>query len=194
VPEPVVVRELDRVCAALTEAGYAVVEDGTPLSPRAPELWGELVGTETLEFAMPVIAEQMSASSRQHTEIFHGELMALDGRLDSYIAAYVERGHIARATAVWMEEHPLVVAPVAGMPAPPLAFDHFLSLDETRDLFNHMRNVLWVNLLNLPSISLPNGIQIVARRFHEAEALAAASVAAEALGPVSIAEPTGVAR
>jgi amidase len=192
--EPEVERELDRVCAALASAGYAVVDDVTPLSARAPELWGELVGTEVLEFTMPAIADQMCASSRQHTEIFHGELLGLDGRLDSYVAAYVERGHIARATAVWMEEHPLVVAPVAGMPTPPLDFDHFLSLDETRELFDHMRNVLWVNLLNLPSISLPNGVQIVARRFREAEALAAASVVAEVLGPVSIAEPTEVAR
>lgn len=192
VVEPEVEQELDRVCAALAGAGYRVVEDRTPLSPRAAELWGELVGTETLEVGMPIWGAQMAEAGRQHVEMMHGELLALGERLDSYLVAFVERQDIARATAVWMEEHPLVVAPIAGMPTPPLDFDHLLPLEESRELFDHMRNIVWVNLLGLPAIALPNGIQIVARRFHEAEALAAASVAAEVLGPVSIAEPTKV--
>jgi amidase len=52
-----------------------------------------------------------------------------------------------------------------------------------------MRDVVWVNLLSLPSVALPNGIQLVARRFHEAEAAAAAAAIVDALEPVSIAEP-----
>ena len=51
-----------------------------------------------------------------------------------------------------------------------------------------MRNVVWVNLLSLPGVALPNGIQIVARRFREAEALDAAEAVERALGPVKIAE------
>lgn len=187
--EPEIERELDRVCAALADAGYRIVEGGIPGATRAPELWGELVGTEALEFAMPVVGEQMCDSGRQHVETMHGKLLGLDERLDSYLAAFVERSRIAQQTAVWMEEHPLVVAPIAGMPAPLLDFDHMLSVDESRELFDHMRNVVWVNLLSLPAIALPNGIQIVARRFREAEALAAAETAAEALPPVTVAEP-----
>ena len=67
------------------------------------------------------------------------------------------------------------------------------SVDATRDLFDHMRDVVWVNLLSLPSVALPNGIQIVARRFREDEAFAAARVAAEALRPVTVAEPAAEA-
>ena len=89
-----------------------------------------------------------------------------------------------------MEKYLLIVAPVAGMQTPALDFDHYLAPAATRDLFDHMRDVLWVNLLNLPSLSLPNGIQLVARRFHEAEAAAAAAAVVDALGPVTIAEPT----
>jgi len=54
-----------------------------------------------------------------------------------------------------------------------------------------MRNVGWVNLLGLPSLALPNGIQIVARGFREAEALAAAEAVAGAVGPVEVAELAG---
>ena len=88
-----------------------------------------------------------------------------------------------------MEEHPLIVAPVAGMKAPALDFDQYLDLDATRDLFDHMRDVVWVNLLSLPSLALPNGIQLVARRFHESEAAAAAAAVVDALAPVQIASP-----
>lgn len=72
---------------------------------------------------------------------------------------------------------------------PPVEFDHDLSTEATSDLFDHMRDVVWVNLLGLPSVALPNGIQIVARPFREAEALAAAEVAATALELVTVATP-----
>jgi amidase len=73
-----------------------------------------------------------------------------------------------------MEEWPLVVAPVVGMTAPPLDFDEQLTLEETRELFDRMRGVLWVNLLGLPAVALGNGVQIVARRFHDSAAMQAA--------------------
>ena len=57
------------------------------------------------------------------------------------------------------------------------------------ELFDKMRNVMWVNLLSLPSIALPTGIQIVARRFQEKEAFAAAAIVEKEIGPISIANP-----
>ena len=50
---------------------------------------------------------------------------------------------------------------------------------------------MWVNLLSLPGIALPNGIQIVARRFHEADMFDAASAVERELGPLSIAVSDG---
>ena len=189
VVEPEVERELDRVCRALETAGYLVVDAGFPGGTRAPELWGELIGPELLFAAMPAWAGLIADSNRQHIEAMFGGVFQPENRVDSWVAAYVERRKVAHATAVWMEAHPLVVAPVAGMPTPPLDFDEYLSPEATRDLFDHMRNIGWVNLLGLPSLALPNGIQLVARRFREHEALAAAQVVAEELGPVDVAEP-----
>lgn len=191
--EPEVERELDRVCAALAAAGYRVEEGGIPSAARAPELWAELVGTELLHTALPAWEGLISDSSRQHVETMFG-LFDLGERTDAYVASFGERRAVAQAVGRFMADTPLVVAPVAGMPTPPLDFDHYLSVDATRDLFDHMRDVVWVNLLSLPSIALPNGIQIVARRFREGEALAAARVAAEALPPVSVAAPAQGAR
>jgi amidase len=185
--EPGVERELDLVCSALEAAGYRVVEGGIPNAARAPELWAELVGNELLHSALPDWHGLLAESNRQHIEAMFS-LFDLGDSLSAWSRSIVERRETAQATALLMEEHPLIVAPVAGMKAPALDFDHYLERDATRDLFDHMRNVVWVNLLSLPSLALPNGIQLVARRFHEAEAVAAAFAVVDAFGPVAIAE------
>ena len=90
-----------------------------------------------------------------------------------------------------MENYPLILAPVVGTPAPPLEFDHFLDRQQSQSLFDSMRNLMWVNLLSLPSVAFPNGVQIVARRFHEAEIFDAASAVEREIGPLSIAVSDG---
>ena len=188
--EPDVERELDLVCAALEAAGYRVVEGGIPNAARAPELWAELVGNELLHSSLPSWDGLIAAGNLQHIEAQFG-LFDLGDSLSAWLRSIVERRRTAQATAQLMEEYPLIVAPVAGMKTPALDFDHYLDVDATRDLFDRMRDVVWVNLLSLPSLALPNGIQLVARRFHEAEAVAAAIAIADALEPVTIAEPQG---
>ena len=83
----------------------------------------------------------------------------------------------------------LVVAPIAGMPVPALDFDHYLDTKAAQKLFDHMRNTVWVNLLSLPAIALPNGIQIVGCRFREDQVFDTAGSVEKVLGPVSIAGP-----
>jgi len=190
---PEVERELDRTCAALEQAGYRVVDAGFPGGTRAPELWAELIGPELIFAAMPAWREILNDSNRDHIDKLFGGVFQPENRVDRWVAAYVERKAIAQQTATWMEAHPLVVAPVAGMPTPPLDFDDFLSVDETRDLFDRMRSIGWVNLLGLPAVALPNGTQVVARRFREAEAVHAAQAAAAELPPVAVAHvPSGI--
>ncbi len=179
---------LKQTAAILQASGYEVVETGIPQARRAPEVWAELVGTELLQSAMPIWAPQLGASGRQHIEMMFG-IYALGNSVNRYIHSFMERRSIARETAQWMEKYPLVLAPVAGMTAPPLDFDHFLDRANTIELFDKMRNVVWVNLLSLPSIALPNGIQIVARRFQEKAAFIAAAIVEKEMGLVSIARP-----
>lgn len=185
--EPEVEAALDATAEILADAGYDIVDGGIPGAKRAPEVWAELIGTELIHIAMPVWREQMGDSGAQHIDAMFG-LFEVGNDATRYIKAFIERRTMVRETALWMEDHPLVLAPVAGMAAPMLDFDHYLDSAQTRELFDHMRNVMWVNLLSLPGVALPNGIQIVARRFREAEALDAAEVVERALGPVNIAE------
>lgn len=190
---PEVQDHVDRATDALREAGYEVVDAAIPSAAEAPELWGRIVGTELLQFAIPKFRDQMEETCLDHIESLLA-LFEVSGRVEPYIEAWVLRRRLARETADWMEEHPLVLTPVAGMAPPPLEFDHLIGPEATAALFDSMRNVVWVPLLGLPAVALPNGVQIVARRFHEAEALAAADVVLRALGPVEIAAGADVPR
>jgi len=186
--DPAVEAQLDRAAAALTDAGYRVVDAAFPGADQAPDLWGTIVGTELLRYAIPAFRDQMEESCLQHIETML-ELWDPGEDVGSYIGAWVQRRRIVRETALWMERHPLILSPIAGMPTPALDFDHFLTSDQTAELVDRMRNVIWVPLLGLPGVALPNGIQLVARRHREDEALAAAGAVLEALGPVDIATP-----
>ncbi len=190
---PEIEANLDATADILASAGYDIVDAAFPGAKRAPEIWGELVGTELLHSAMPIWRDMLGESGKQHIEELFG-LYDLGNDVSRYIESFIERRQIAGETAVWMEDHPLVLAPVAGMPAPRLDFDHFLEREQLIDLFDHMRNVVWVNLLGLPGIALPNGIQIVARRFYESQAFDAAAVVAKELSPVAIASPSAATK
>jgi len=107
-----------------------------------------------------------------------------------YAAAHVERRGLVRRTAEWMQSYPLVLAPVEGWPTPRVDWDDFMSSEEMEDWFIHYRNVVWVNCLGLPAVALPNGVQVIARRFHDHEALAAAEVLEGALGECTPSDPT----
>jgi amidase len=171
--DPEVEQAVRAAADSLRDAGYEVQEGVVPDLRRAPELWAEIVGTETIRHRLPPLRDQIGASALQHIEAFFGQFELGPG-VARYLDALHERRALTRSVAAWMEDHPLVLAPVAGMTAPPLDFDEGLSLDETRELFDRMRGQLWVNLLGLPAVALRDGAQIVARRFHDREALRAA--------------------
>lgn len=182
-------REVDRTAAALTEAGYEVVDAAAPPRlERLAQLWIELLGTELMHCVMPAVRGTIGESARQHIDTLYGQF-DLGRDLAPFIAAEQELRSIAREVSEWMDEYPLVLAPVAGMARPPIDFDYFLSEQQSVELFDHMRSVVWVNALALPGVALGNGAQIVGRRFRDAEPAVAAARVMQALGSVTVAEP-----
>jgi amidase len=174
--DPEVVEAVRATADALRSAGYAVEEGVVPDLSRAPELFAQIVGTELIETRLRAIRGQIGASALDHIESLYGQF-SLGPKLDRYLAALQKRRGLARAVAAWMEDHPLVLCPVAGMTAPALDYDDFLPTEGTRELFDRMRCVLWVNLLGLPAVALGNGAQLVGRRFHDHDVLRAARAA-----------------
>jgi amidase len=176
VVEPEVEQAVRATAEALRVAGHRVDEGVAPDLRRASELWGEIVGTEVVRLGMAALREQLGETGLQHAEMMFG-MAERGGEVASYVLAQMERRAVLREVAAFMEEYPLVLAPVAGMTAPPLDFDHMLDESGTRALVDKMRSVPWVNLLGVPAVALGNGAQIVARRFHDRDALNAARAA-----------------
>lgn len=130
----------------------------------------------------------MGDETRRYLEtMFGARRLGGEAELD---VARTELESLSAAVATWMEDHPLVVAPVAGMDPPRLDFDRALSPAAAGRLFDRMRNATWVNLLGLPALALPNGIQVVGRRFAEAEVLAAAAAVEAATERPAMKRPT----
>lgn len=182
-----VAAQVDDTARMLAEAGYEVVDAAIPHARRAPELWAEIIGTELLQTGMPEFGHLLGESNRQHIEAMFG-IYNLGSEVRRYIQAFIERRQLQRDIARWMEQHPLVICPIAGMSPPSLDFDHMLDRDQTQRLFDQMRNIPWVNLLGIPSVALPNGVQIVGRRFHEAQVLEAATAVQQVIGVASVAD------
>jgi len=176
---PALEGRLDETCAAFEAAGYEVVEAEIPGGPRLPDLFGELVGTELLAFGLPGLSGEIGDETDRYLRTMFGE-RRLAG-ISELIAAQTELAALASSVATSMEDVPLVVAPVVGSEAPRLDFDCSLSPAAAARLFDLMRNAVWVNLLGLPAVALPNGIQVVGRRFAETEVLDAAATVERAI-------------
>ena len=111
--------------------------------------------------------------------------------LDEYIRAWMERDVLRQALLDWMEQVPLIIAPVGATPA----FEHDrLKLDvEGKEVgvFRAFSYSQTFNVFDLPSVcvpagrsaeGLPIGVQIIGRPVAEHELLAAAAVVEQALG------------
>ena len=184
--DPAVERSVRAVADALRDAGHEVVEGALPDLRRAPELWAEIIATELFNTLIPQVRADVGPSGIDHIDKMFG-LFGLGPDVAAYLSALDERRALARAFYAWQEEYPLVLAPVFALPTPAIDFDDFLSVDATRELFDRMRCVMWVNCLSLPGVALGNGAQFVGRRFHDREVLAAARTARAALGVVTVA-------
>lgn len=184
--DPEISRRLDETIEALREAGYQVDEGVAPDLRRAPEIWAQILGTDLLSLTMPEIGQQVVESGRVHIEEMFG-IFDLGTDLRGYQQVWMERRRLMDVLLSFFTQYELILAPVAGMPAPKLGFDDHIGVDASRELFDSMRSTPWVNLFNLPSLALPNGIQIVGNRYDELNVLRAGAEI-EHRFPVAIAD------
>lgn len=187
--DPDIEQQVQRVAEILRDAGYAIEVAAPPHAERLPEHWLEIVGTEVAHSYLPPLRDVISASAAQHMDELFGKLGDLGNDVGKLLHATQEMRANQRELSEWMSKYKLIVAPVAGTSTPKIDYDYWLDTDQTRDLFNSMRNLVLVNAMGLPAVALPNGVQIIARPHHDEDAVAAASKVLEKLPAVLVASP-----
>lgn len=138
---------------------------------------------------LPEVADLVIPSERVHIEEMFGAF-ELGDDIARYLRAWEERSLLQLRLAEAMERYALVLSPLAGMPAPPLDFDDHIGREASLELFDKMRCVPWVNLFGLPSLGLPNGMQIVGRKYDELTILEAGRAYERRAPRVAVATPT----
>ena len=195
-------RALEAAAGSLRDAGLQVVEATPPHVGRATELWLAL-------FARPVqgIMREAYAGREDEAGAVVSALLARGDAagqsLDDYLRTWRERDLLRAELLAWMEERPLLVAPVGASHAWPHGARKISVAGEEVGLFRAFSYAQAFNVFSLPAVTvpagrsregLPVGVQVVGRPFAELEVLAAARVIEATLGgwrPPPVTLPSG---
>lgn len=183
---------VQRAVGALEDAGLLSSEQLPPGIARGPELWMAL-------FSRAILAPLLATYSGRETEAgafarflmksFAGEPSP---SMDEFVSAWTERDQLRAALVEWMNDRPLIVAPVGATHA----FEHGARrlevCGQNVSVFRAFGYSQTFNVYGLPSVcvpawrtsleGLPIGVQLVGRPFEEEMVLAAARIVEEALG------------
>lgn len=183
-----------RAADALADAGYAVEEIDAPMVAAARDLYSAMVVTELQAVTYQLLEPLASDGAKAFLQLAFQTVPALD--LAGYVQAWEQRNGIARAWSVFMDRYPLVLGPVGTQQPFAVGFD-IAGRDEFGAVMRLLRLTVTVNLLGLPSVAvpagmaagLPQGVQIIGRRYREDACLAAARAVEERLGVLTPIDP-----
>jgi amidase len=177
---------------ALADEGYAVEEVEPPQVVRAAQLYVQLLLTPSSP--VPTQAGLISAGMARFGELNREAFLRYT--TDASPDPFAERFAVALAWSEFHAEYPLVLGPVATMPAFPVGSD-VRGADWSLQWLHAIRLIVTVNLLGLPSVAvpvgvadgLPQGVQVIASRFREDLCLDAAEAIERRLGTITPIDP-----
>ena len=183
-------RAVASVVNVLEDAGLIVEERRPPHVERGNEIWLKLFSRASVV--------QLRDVYENHEEL-GGDFVrwrlarAADEQppeLDKYIRWWMERDRLRAELIDWMNDTPLLVAPVGATPAFAHGTHKLTVGEETVSTFRAFSYSQTFNVFDLPSVAvpagrsaegLPIGVQIVGRPFAEQTVLAAAAIVEKAL-------------
>jgi Asp-tRNA(Asn)/Glu-tRNA(Gln) amidotransferase A subunit family amidase len=185
-------RAVELAAQALAERGFQVSEQLPAGLERAHELWYDWLGRTSV----PGIISLYQGKEDQMGPLMRGLKRLAESQppltLDKYISTWFERDALKASVVKQMMEHPIILAPVAALPA--FKHDHRGNFDIEGQQVDYLKAFSYAqayNLLGLPSATvpcarsrdgLPIGVQVVGRPFEEERVLAVAAILEEALG------------
>lgn len=185
-----------RAAGALADAGHDVDAAAPPRQADAERMFDEVTAAETRARIATLLrrsveeAGDAGPAAREHQALLSPQLAsqweAVRGRridLDRYLEALSLRTELEREVDAWLDDHPILLGPVAAAPA------HRLGALEGRlaggavPLFELYASCTYASALGLPAAAvpvlltgegLPVAVQVIGRRGREDEVLAIA--------------------
>jgi amidase len=184
-------RVVQTAAQALRNAGLVIEETRPPGIERGHDLWLKLFSRASVVQLRNVYAGQEEKGG----EFVRWRLATADDTpppsLDEYIGWWLERDRLRASLVQWMEETPLILAPVGATPAYAHGAQKITVDGRTMSTFRAFSYSQTFNVFDLPVVSvpagrttegLPIGVQIIGRPFAEETVLAAAAIIENALG------------
>lgn len=181
---------VEKAALALSDAGYEVDWVAPPLQSAIREVFIVLAETELRTLLGPLL-ETSSEVAPQMAALMTTIRERRAGSLGEYIVGQIKRRAYEREVAKWQEDYPLLLSPVASVPAFPSDALTVVAAGEEIAALDLSAHSTFANLLGLPATAvpadwtsegLPVGVQVTGRRYAEYETLDAASVIEQALG------------
>lgn len=174
-----------KAAEALSAAGYAVEDLEPPEVARAAEVWLNMLGWD-VRLIWPLMSPMASDDANRFMAIVLDSAPAIDA--GAHMQTFMARQALARAWAEFQMTHPLILAPVCT--EPPFTVGTDLTRDGAMGIMQSMRMVVAINLLGLPAVAvptgveggLPQGVQVIGPRFREDLCLDAAEAIEAACG------------
>ncbi len=186
--DPGVRASMEKTAVALNRAGYEVSTPPMPDWQEPWQGWVDAMGAEIQELQW----EQMKPiSSNKVISVLEG-VFALGNPLDikGYMSLVQQRNAVIRKWLLFLEDYPLVLAPVSVHGS--VAVDADIgNVEVVRRFGQTLFYTLSINFLGLPAVSVPidvvdgrpNGVQLMATRYREDACLDAAKAIERELGP-----------
>jgi amidase len=178
---------IDQAAGHLADAGYEVDAVDPPLVAEIAENWRTLLFTDTKVMSEAAMREY---GSQDINQVLGDYLAASNVRdLDGYARALADRTRLLRAWSVFMEDYPLVLAPVSQVPPFPQGED-LKGAARVKQMLDEQSMLYGVNGLGLPSAAVPTGlhdgvpmgVQIIGPRLREDLCLDAAEAVERGTG------------
>lgn len=184
-------RAVETAARALSEARLFIEDTRPPGIQLGHDLWLKLFSRASVVQLRNVYA----GHEEKGGEFVRWRLKTADDTpatsLDDYIDSWLERDRLRATLVEWMEETPLILAPVGATPAYQHGTHKVTVGGRTLNTFRAFSYSQTFNVFDLPVVvvpagrtveGLPIGVQIVGRPFAEETVLAAAAIIEEAMG------------
>jgi amidase len=184
---PEVRAALKQAADTLADAGYIVEAVQPPQIEEAADRWLQLLGADTREMMLPSMQELGSTLIGELGGVFASGSHTED--IATYMRLSADRTRIWRNWANFMQDYPLILAPVSQQ-LPFAQRSDEQGAEAFRDLIEQQSILVAVNVLGLPAAAVPTGlagtvpvgVQIIGQRFREDMCLDAAQAIEDRVG------------